>query len=133
MFVSSLLKRLELLLLTLNASGKDSRPRYREAIVIKLQLLHQGNIILCNTENGVTFLDFLRVLCVLFVSQQIYQIWTNHLDFVVPLARGIPSFILLDFAFLMTEHIPDTQSFSIFVPGSFGLIGRTAGTPRKSL
>lgn len=32
----------------------------------------------------------------------------------------------------MAEHIPNAQSFSIFVPGSFCLIGWTAGTPRKS-
>lgn len=46
-----------------------------------------------------------------------------HPDFVVTLTRGISRVILEDFAFLMTEHIPDAQSFSIFVPGSFCLIG----------
>lgn len=37
-------------LLTLYASGEDPRPRYGEAIVIKLQFLHQRNIILVPTH-----------------------------------------------------------------------------------
>lgn len=63
---------------------------------------------------------------------QAHLTWWSYLDFVVALTGGIPSLILLDFAFLMTEHVPDAQPFSIFVPGSFCLIGWTAGTPRKS-
>lgn len=40
-------------LLTLDASGEDSRPGYGEAIVSKLQLLHQGNVILLPAHHRV--------------------------------------------------------------------------------
>lgn len=45
-------------LLTLDASGEDSRPGYGEAIVSKLQLLHQGNIILLPTHHSETLACF---------------------------------------------------------------------------
>lgn len=70
MFAGLVPKGLNCHILTLYAGGDESRPRYREAIVIKLQLLHQRNIILYNTHthNGVKYLDFLLPLCLLLVS-----------------------------------------------------------------
>lgn len=124
MFAGLVPKGLNCHILTLYAGGDESRPRYREAIVIKLQLLHQRNIILYNTHTQ--WSEIFRFPFAPLSSPHIYQTHhtgSPHLDFVVALTRGIPSVILLDLAFLMTEHIPDAQSFSIFVPGSFCLIG----------
>lgn len=56
----------------------------------------------------------------------------GHLDFVVSLTWRVSSIIQERLSLLMSEHIPDAQSFPIFVPGSFCLIGWTAGAPRKS-
>ncbi len=51
MQASSVSKGLKLTdVLTLYASGDDSRPGYGETIVVELQLFHQRNIILYNTH-----------------------------------------------------------------------------------
>lgn len=85
--------------------------------MVKLQLLHQRNIVLYKTNKEGKFITVGSLHMFHIAPAQ------SYLDFIVALTRGIPSLIVLDSAFFVTEHIPDAQSFSIFVPGSFCLIG----------
>lgn len=113
-------------ILTPDTSWHDPGPGDGESIMIQIQLFHQQNIILYNKmkQNVVAF------HCWDISQHDMNQ--HGHLDFVVSLTWRVSSIIQERLSLLMSEHIPDAQSFPIFVPGSFCLIGWTAGSPRKS-
>lgn len=55
-----------------------------------------------------------------------------HLEFVVALTRGVPRVIWEYFPLSVGKCIPDAHSFAVYVPSSFSLIGRAAGSPGET-